>query len=127
MRISDWSSDVCSSDLANRAELEDAYQTIDVDKETIEAQLAELAILKSLRDDLVRKLQESEGSLAEQRELSDEAQLQVTLLNRQLAALREQLAQVSEALEISEAENKEQEVQRSEEHTSELQSLMRNS
>src|SRR3546814_7536570 len=29
---------------ANRAELEDAYQTIDVDKETIEAQLAELAI-----------------------------------------------------------------------------------
>src|SRR3546814_14893642 len=53
---------------ANRAELEDAYQTIDVDKETIEAQLAELAILKSLRDDLARKLQESEGSLAEQRE-----------------------------------------------------------
>src|SRR3546814_15665173 len=45
------------------------------------------------------------------RSLSDEAQLQVTLLNRQLAALREQLAQVSEALEISEAENKEQEVQ----------------
>lgn len=103
---------------AGKAELEDAYASIDADKDKIEAQLAELAILKSLRDDLVKKLQESEGALegerqalAEQRELSDEAQLQVTLLNRQLAALREQLARVSEALELSEAESEEQEVQ----------------
>ena len=96
---------------AGKAELEDAYSTIDADREKIEAQLAELAILKSLRDDLARKLQESEGALAEQRELSDEAQLQVTLLNRQLAALREQLARISEALELSEAKNQAQEVQ----------------
>ena len=103
---------------AGKAELEDAYTTIEADKETIEAQLAELAILKSLRDDLVKKLQESEGALegerqalAEQRELSEEAQLQVTLLNRQLAALREQLARISEALELSEAKSEEQEVQ----------------
>jgi len=103
---------------AGKAELEDAYTTIDADKEKIEAQLAELAILKSLRDDLVKKLQESEGALegerqalAEQRELSEEAQLQVTLLNRQLAALREQLARISEALELSEAKSEEQEVQ----------------
>jgi chemotaxis protein MotB len=103
---------------AGKAELEDAYTTIDADKEKIEAQLAELAILKSLRDDLVKKLQESEGALegerqalVEQRELSEEAQLQVTLLNRQLAALREQLARISEALELSEAKSEEQEVQ----------------
>ncbi len=103
---------------AGKAELEDAYKVIEADREKIEAQLAELAILKSLRDELVEKLQASEGALeqeraalAEQRELSEEANLQVTLLNRQLAALREQLAQVSEALEISEAKNKEQEVQ----------------
>ena len=103
---------------AGKAELEDAYTTIDADKETIEAQLAELAILKSLRDDLIERLQSSEGSLegerqalAEQRELSAEAQLQLTLLNRQLAALREQLARVSEALELSEAQSAEQEVQ----------------
>ncbi|MEQ8354705.1 MAG: peptidoglycan -binding protein [Kiloniellaceae bacterium] len=103
---------------AGKAELEDAYASIDADKEKIEAQLAELAILKSLRDDLVKKLQGSEGelederrALAEQKALSEEAQLQVTLLNRQLAALREQLAQVSAALEISEAENAEQGVQ----------------
>jgi chemotaxis protein MotB len=50
-------------------------------------------------------------ALAEQRELSEEAQLQVTLLNRQLAALRTQLAQLSEALELSEQKNVEQEVQ----------------
>lgn len=110
---------------AGKAELEDAYSTIDADKEKIEAQLAELAILKSLRDDLVEKLQASQSSregleseleseraaLAEQKQLSEEAQLQVTLLNRQLAALRKQLADVAEALEISEAKNKEQEVQ----------------
>ncbi|MEO3428859.1 peptidoglycan -binding protein [Pelagibius sp. CAU 1746] len=110
---------------AGKAELEDAYSTIEADKDKIEAQLAELAILKSLRDDLVEKLQASQSSreeleselksertaLAEQKQLSEEAQIQVTLLNRQLAALREQLAQVAEALEVSEAKNKEQEVQ----------------
>jgi len=103
---------------AGKAELEDAYTTIDADKEKIEAQLAELAILKSLRDDMVERLQSSESALeterqalAEQRELSEEAQLQVTLLNRQLAALREQLAQISKALEISESKVEEQEVQ----------------
>ncbi|WP_340115196.1 peptidoglycan -binding protein [Pelagibius sp. 7325] len=103
---------------AGKAELEDAYKTIDADKDKIEAQLAELAILKSLRDDLVEKLQQSQGALedeqsalAQQRELTEEAQLQVTLLNRQLAALRQQLSQLSEALELAEAKNEAQEVQ----------------
>jgi chemotaxis protein MotB len=103
---------------AGKAELEDAYATIDADKDKIEAQLAELAILKSLRDDLVERLRASEGelegerrALAEERELSAEAQIQVTLLNRQLAALREQLARVSEALDLAQTKNEEQEVQ----------------
>ncbi|MGF1595064.1 MAG: peptidoglycan -binding protein [Kiloniellaceae bacterium] len=103
---------------AGKAELEDAYATIDADRDKIEAQLAELAILKSLRDDLVERLRASEGelegerrALAEERELSAEAQIQVTLLNRQLAALREQLARLSDALELSEERSKEQEVQ----------------
>ena len=103
---------------AGKAELEDAYSTIEADKAKIEAQLAELAILKSLRDDLVKQLQDSESALgqerealAEQRQLSEEAQIQIALLNRQLAALREQLAKVSEALELSEAQVEEQEVQ----------------
>lgn len=110
---------------AGKAELEDAYATIDADKEKIETQLAELAILKSLRDDLVEKLAASEGeieakdedleqqrrALSDQEQLTEEAQIQVTLLNRQLAALREQLARVSEALELSEAKVEEQDVQ----------------
>ncbi len=110
---------------AGKAELEDAYTSIEADKEKIEAQLAELAILKSLRDELVEKLMNSESArdalegdleeerraLADQRRLSEEAQIQITLLNRQLAALRAQLAEVAQALEISEAKNKEQEVQ----------------
>lgn len=107
------------------SKLEDAYKTIDADKETIEAQLAELAILRSLRDDLRAQLAASQGQLAaakeqskqlvgrlgDQTKLNEEAQVQVALLNRQILVLREQLAQLSEALDLSEAKNKEQEVQ----------------
>jgi chemotaxis protein MotB len=110
---------------AGKAELEDAYATIDADKEKIEAQLAELAILKSLRDDLIEKLRASEGeleaqsdalaqqrqALADEQALTEEAQIQITLLNRQLAALREQLARISEALDLAQTKNEEQEVQ----------------
>ena len=103
---------------AGRAELEDAFTTIEADKETIEAQLAELAILRSLRDDLVKKLQAAEAAgreqtaaLAEQEELSEEAQIQITLLNQQLAALRQQLTTLSEALDLAESENEAQQVQ----------------
>ncbi|MCG8597527.1 MAG: peptidoglycan -binding protein [Kiloniellales bacterium] len=106
-------------------ELEDAYKTIEADKEKIEAQLAELAILKSLRDDLRAQLAASKGDLAlaeaekerlntqlsEQVALTEEAQVQAELLNRQILALRQQLAQLSEALDRTEAKNKEQEVQ----------------
>ncbi len=106
-------------------ELADAYKVIEADKEKIEAQLAELAVLKSLRDEMAAELagtqdqlsEESEraktlaASLAKEEEVSAEAARQVALLNRQILALRQQLAQLSEALEASEAKNKEQEVQ----------------
>ena len=106
-------------------ELEDAYKTIEADKEKIEAQLAELAILKSLRDDLRAQLAASQdslssaeedrqrlaGQLSEQETLTEEAQVAAELLNRQILALRQQLAQLSEALDVTEAKNKEQEVQ----------------
>ena len=103
---------------AGKADLEDAYQTIEADKQKIETQLAELAILRSLRDELVEKLkaaeaagQEQSAALAEQEQLSEEAQIQVTLLNQQLAALRQQLTTLSEALDLAEAKNEEQQVQ----------------
>ncbi|MFQ6018216.1 MAG: peptidoglycan -binding protein [Kiloniellaceae bacterium] len=92
-------------------ELEDAYKVIDADKEKIEAQLADLAILQSLRDDLMAKLAQAEAAQDEQIKLTDEAQAQVLLLNRQIAALRQQLARLAVALEAAEAANTEKEVQ----------------
>lgn len=138
---------------ALQAELEQAYKTLDANKEKIETQLAELAILKDLRDrmeaevarlekalaasesertalaaskeDLDRQLAERGEELAvlrgrldksqdfaiEQQQLSEEAQRKVDLLNRQLAALRRQLQELSAALEVAENRNREQEVQ----------------
>jgi chemotaxis protein MotB len=96
---------------SKESELEAAYKTIEADKETIEAQLAELAILQSLRDEMRQEVLAGEAALAEQEALTDEATAQVALLNRQIAALRQQLASLSEALDVSEAENEAKEVQ----------------
>jgi chemotaxis protein MotB len=96
---------------ARESELEAAYKTIEVDKQTIETQLAELAILQSLRDEMRKEVLAGEAALAEQEALTDEATAQVALLNRQIAALRQQLASLSEALDVSEAENEANEVQ----------------
>jgi chemotaxis protein MotB len=96
---------------ARESELEAAYKTIEVDKQTIETQLAELAILQSLRDEMRKEVLAGEAALAKQEALTDEATAQVALLNRQIAALRQQLATLSEALDVSEAENEANEVQ----------------
>ena len=89
----------------------DAYQVIDADKEKIQAQLQDIAILQSLRDDLMARLAKTETDVETQRELSDKAQAQVQLLNRQILALRQQLADLATALEVTETADKEKEVQ----------------
>lgn len=108
-----------------RGELEKAYGTIEADKEKIETQLLELAIMRELRDQLERELKARELALeenqenlreaqdfaSEQLELSSEAQRKVDLLNRQLAALRKQMASLNATLEAAEALNAEQKVQ----------------
>ncbi len=100
-------------------------ETIAVDKETIALQIKELAALnhdiaalRALRAELEAKIAElatkvetSDKALLEERELSDSARAQVALLNQQMAALREQLGKISEALEASELLTKEQKVQ----------------
>lgn len=121
------------------ASLEDAFKTIEADKAKIEVRLRELSVLtqdvaalRALREDLERKIIEmtdmarerdsslsamteererSRSALAEERKLSDSARAQMALLNKQLAALREQLAQISVALDVSEAQAKKQNVQ----------------
>ena len=116
----------------SRDELAEAYKVIEADKAKIETQLAELAILKTLRDEMTEQLAQMEAALSakeseaetlraeletaqqsrdEQVELTTEAQSKVDLLNRQIAALRQQLARLSVALEAVEAQNKEKEVQ----------------
>jgi chemotaxis protein MotB len=70
---------------SKETELEAAYKTIEADKETIEAQLAELAILQSLRDEMRKEVLAGEAALVEQESLTDEATAQVALLNRQIS------------------------------------------
>jgi chemotaxis protein MotB len=101
-----------SEDLQRRAkELEEAYKLIDADRAKVQALLSDIAVLESLRDELTKKLAAAEESTVSEKEISSEAQLQVSLLNRQILALREQLSQLAAALEIAETKSQEQEVQ----------------
>jgi len=102
--------------------LEEAYKVIEADRARIQALLGDIAVLESLRDELkqkllaseeetARQLSEQQERLAAEQQMSEEAQLRVELLNRQLLALRQQIARLSAALEVSEAKSAEQEVQ----------------
>jgi chemotaxis protein MotB len=88
--------------------LEEAYKSIEADKDKINALLTDVAALESLRDELMKKVGNYE---TEKEELSAEAQKRVELLNQQILALRQQLADISNALDISEAKSKDQGVQ----------------
>ena len=92
-------------------ELTEADKVIEADKEKIQAQLKDLAILKSLHDDLVAKLGQAEIGRGKQTELTKESQARVLLLNRQISALREQLAALAQVLDAAEAADKAKEVQ----------------
>ncbi|WP_320501979.1 peptidoglycan -binding protein [Dongia rigui] len=88
--------------------LKDAYETIDADRQRITALLSDIAALESLKDDLQQKIL---GNDAEKKKITDEAQLQVELLNKQMLALREELSRITQALDASEQKAKDQEVQ----------------
>ena len=100
------------------SELTTARAELEANAAQIDQQLAQLAgmqrdieLLQRLKAELEAEVSGLAGALETSRreaqvqtELSTEAQAQVTLLNRQLGALRDQLAQISKALEIAEAE-----------------------
>jgi chemotaxis protein MotB len=88
--------------------LKDAYETIDADRQRITALLSDIAALESLKDDLQQKVL---GNDAEKKKITDEAQMQVELLNKQMLALREELSRITQALDASEQKAKDQEVQ----------------
>ena len=105
--------------------LEEAFATIEADKDKIQLQVRELAALtqsvaalRALKEELETKIVEMAGKLGEseaamiaERDISESARARLALLNRQMAALREQLAQLSAVLEASEVLSKKQKVQ----------------
>ncbi len=88
--------------------LKDAFETIDADRQRITALLSDIAALESLKDDLQQKIL---GNDAEKKKITDEAQMQVELLNKQMLALRAELSRITQALDASEQKAKDQEVQ----------------
>lgn len=104
---------------------EDAEKAAAADKETITDQARRLAnlgndiaALQALKEELEKKVSslgdqaEASGkALVEERKLSESARAQVALLNQQMAALREQIARLNQALEASEKESERQQVQ----------------
>jgi chemotaxis protein MotB len=78
----------------------------------------DVAALQALRDELEKKVQalgaqanEAQGQLAAERKVSEEARAQAALLNQQLEALRQELARIAAALDVSEKASVDQKAQ----------------
>jgi len=89
--------------------------TAERDKEQLLAAIAEVEAELAEREGriatLESELNKSETQIAAEAELSEKARLEVVLLNRQLTALRRQLARVEVALEAAEAKTEEQKIE----------------
>ncbi|GLQ06308.1 peptidoglycan -binding protein [Sneathiella chinensis] len=86
---------------ATLAEEQDRTRLAQKDVEDRDIKLAELQALYL----------QTQDSLTEEEKISAEANKQVSLLNAQINALRQQLARIEEALEVAEAKDKEQKAQ----------------
>jgi len=101
-----------------QAELEEAKRTISADRETIEARLADIArlqqdiaALRELRAKLESEVTQRDTQIEEGRRLTERAESRVAELTRQIQALRDQLAAVSNALDLEKAKVKAQQVE----------------
>ncbi len=99
-------------------ELEDAYKIIDADKEKIQAQLIDLAKLErevealiSLRDELQGRLANEALKLDDKQKDLVASRAETALLNDQIQALNDQIAELNKLLEISEARDAAQQSQ----------------
>ena len=106
-KIADAQSQIAAS-AEKQKQLEDAYKTIEADQTKITALLSDIAALESLRDDLRKKLLTADENA---KQITSESEAQVALLNQQILAMRDQLAQLALALDASEKKSKEQQVQ----------------
>jgi len=62
-------------------------------------------------EELLAQGKQTDEALSTEKQLSTQAQQQVDMLNKQIAALRDQLQRISSALDLAEGQNKEQAVQ----------------
>ena len=109
-----------------RAELD---ATVKADRATLDAKVADLArldrqvaSLTALRDELTKQVkdaaakaatdsQAAAAQLADSEKLGDSARAQIALLNQQMAALRDQMQQVSAALDLQESAGRDDKAQ----------------
>ncbi|CAA7617775.1 Flagellar motor protein MotB [Candidatus Terasakiella magnetica] len=107
---------------ADVARLTSEVQSSRSEKQRIESWAAglsqDVAALIALKDELEAKiaaldksLGDKDGQLTSERKVSDEARAQVALLNRQIEAIKQELARVAAALDASEVRDKEQKTQ----------------
>ncbi|MBT3304977.1 MAG: peptidoglycan -binding protein [Alphaproteobacteria bacterium] len=102
-----------------------ALAAMEADKSKLSQQLKEISdltrdvvALRALRSELQAQIAEMAGKLEQsgkkllaEQEISESGRAKVALLNQQMAALRQTLAKISQALEVSEKRTKEQNVQ----------------
>lgn len=107
--------DLLQLERANSSDLESTISTLQAtlagaegEKADLESQLAGLDAGDDGKDATIAGLQ---SNLAEQIDLSEDAQAQVALLNQQLAALRTQIGALEQALEASETRDTESRTQ----------------
>ncbi len=99
--------DKAKADLAAKAkEIEEAYKTVEADREKITALLRDIAVLESLRDEMARKLLAHEDALkqADATRLATEDQLKKAEATRK--ATEEELKKAELSLSLSEEERK---------------------
>lgn len=111
--------DQLSLDLGStQATLDETAQALDENQAELARISADLRALSELKAQLeaeiasrLAQLEEKEAALSSEKEVSAKTQAQVELLNRQLLALREQLAELSSALDLARAQSKAKDVQ----------------
>jgi chemotaxis protein MotB len=100
---------------ARRRAEEDAGKRLASEKQGVEQRLAalerDLDALRRERDRLQAALLVEEKAVGDQKRLSDEQAAEIALLNRQMSALRSQLATIEQALKASEAKGETQKVE----------------
>src|SRR3546814_942238 len=123
MRISDWSSDVCSSDLDRR----DDARGVDLERQMAAVGLHPAALRRALRildeDAALRAFHEADEGDDDDRAANDGEDRAAA--HRAFADLREHLREAARQLGENARHDDQRNAVRSEEHTSELQSIMR--